>query len=149
MATRSRTAGIPGIPEASTAGAWELAENTAMRLPRGSFATMVRVERGTVLVTQEGDLKDHVLEAGDEFVLRPSGLAVAWAFTDAAVSVRRAALAGRKARPPARVRGALSPGRAREAASWRRKGRSADRCGPPVDLHRPGTPTESTSCAPP
>ncbi len=110
MATKSRTARIPGITEASTAGAWELAENTAMRLPGGSFATMVRVERGTVLVTQEGDLEDHVLEAGDEFVLHPFGLAVAWAFTDAAVSVRRAALAGPK--------GSASRSGARCTFSW-------------------------------
>ena len=48
--------------------------------------TIVRVERGTVLVTQEGDLDDHVLERGDEFVLSTPGLAVAWA-TNAALSI--------------------------------------------------------------
>ena len=71
------------------APASDLAENATMRLPRGRFATIVRVERGTVLVTREGDLEDHVLEAGDELVLPAGGLAVAWAFTDAAVSARR------------------------------------------------------------
>jgi hypothetical protein len=45
------------------------------------------VEAGTVLVTREGDLDDHVLEPGDEILVRPGGLAVAWAFADARVVV--------------------------------------------------------------
>ncbi len=69
--------------------AWELPENATLRLPAGS-GLAVRVERGTVLVTQEGDLDDHVLERGDELVLSRPGLAVAWAFADAALSVRPA-----------------------------------------------------------
>jgi uncharacterized cupin superfamily protein len=100
MATSSRTAAPLVIPEVSSTGAWDLAENATMRLPGGRFATVVRIERGTVLVTQEGDLEDHVLEAGDELVLPPGGLAVAWAFTGASISLRRAALAGPRARPP-------------------------------------------------
>ena len=51
---------------------WELAENQTMRLPRRRVATVVRVERGTVLVTQQGDYEDHVLEQGDELVVRRS-----------------------------------------------------------------------------
>lgn len=70
---------------------WELAENATMRLPRGRSTVIVRVERGTVLVTQEGDLEDHVLEPGDEIALGAGRLAVAWAFTEAAISVREAA----------------------------------------------------------
>ncbi|HSD18852.1 MAG TPA: ATP-binding protein [Anaeromyxobacter sp.] len=67
---------------------WELAENQTMSLPRRRVATVVRVERGTVLVTQQGDYEDHVLEQGDELVVRRSGLAVAWAFTEATISMR-------------------------------------------------------------
>jgi hypothetical protein len=66
---------------------WDLPENATLRLPAG-IALVVRVERGTVLVTQEGDLDDHVLERGDELVLSHPGLAVAWAFTDAALSIQ-------------------------------------------------------------
>jgi hypothetical protein len=95
MATSSRTAAPLVIPEVSSAGAWDLAENATMRLPGGRFATVVRIERGTVLVTQEGDLEDHVLEAGDELVLPPGGLAVAWAFTGASISLRRPVWQGR------------------------------------------------------
>jgi hypothetical protein len=65
---------------------WDLPENATLRLAAGT-GTVVRVERGTVLVTQEGDLDDHVLERGDEFVLSRFGLAVAWAFTNAALSI--------------------------------------------------------------
>jgi Protein of unknown function (DUF2917) len=71
-----------------THGRWELAGDATMRFARGRSAIAARVERGTVLVTQEGDVEDHVLEAGDEIVLRRGGLAVAWALTDAAISVR-------------------------------------------------------------
>jgi hypothetical protein len=94
---RTRTATIP-----STGGRWELAENATMRLPRGRRGTCVRVERGTVLVTQQGDLEDHVLETGDEIVLPVRGLAVAWAFTDAAISAREAALPGSNRQPHVR-----------------------------------------------
>jgi hypothetical protein len=71
-----------------------LAENTTMRFPRRRLATVVRIRRGTVLLTQEGDLEDHVLEGGDEIVLPAGGLAVAWAFTDAAISLREAGPSG-------------------------------------------------------
>ncbi|HEY6006662.1 MAG TPA: DUF2917 domain-containing protein [Anaeromyxobacter sp.] len=71
--------------------AWELAENAAMRVSRRGAAVVVRVDRGTVLVTRQGDLQDHVLEPGDEIRLPRGGLAVAWAFTDATISVRDAA----------------------------------------------------------
>lgn len=91
MATRKQTSAISSIGRV-----WELAENSTMRLPRGRSATIVRVERGTVLVTQEGDLEDHALEPGDEVVLAGRGLAVAWAFTRAAISVRKTARTGSK-----------------------------------------------------
>ncbi len=70
-------------------GTWVLHENATLRLPAGG-SVVVRVERGTVLVTQEGDLDDHVLELGDELVLSRSGRAVAWAFTDAALFIHPA-----------------------------------------------------------
>jgi len=70
--------------------AWDLPANATLRLRAGT-GRFVRVERGTVLVTQEGDLDDHVLEPGDGLVLSRRGVAVAWAFTDAALSVHPAA----------------------------------------------------------
>jgi hypothetical protein len=53
-----------------------------------------------VMVTREGDLEDHVLERGDELLLPAGGLAVAWAFTAARLSVR--GTDGRTAAPPSR-----------------------------------------------
>ncbi len=100
----------PSTTSASTRiSRWELAENHAMRLPRRRAATVVRAERGTVLVTRGGDLDDHVLEAGDELVLPREGLAVAWAFTDAVVSARE----GLRVLPGAEAP-AAAPGEARE-----------------------------------
>src|SRR5512144_2803023 len=78
---------------------WNLAENAAMRVSRRGIALVVRVERGTVLVTRQGDLEDHVLEPGDEPVLPRGGLAVAWAFTEATISVREAVRTGAMLEP--------------------------------------------------
>ncbi|HEY6098871.1 MAG TPA: DUF2917 domain-containing protein [Anaeromyxobacter sp.] len=93
MARTSRT-----IPS-TTAVEWDLAENAAMRVSRRGVAVVVRVERGTVLVTRQGDLEDHVLEPADELLLPGGGLAVAWAFTAATISVREAARNGTEAAP--------------------------------------------------
>ncbi|WP_242344655.1 DUF2917 domain-containing protein [Anaeromyxobacter terrae] len=103
MATTKMTA----LPR--TGVARKLDEDAAMRLWRGGAATVVRVERGTVLVTQEGDLDDHVLEPGDELVLDGEGLAVAWAFTEAVISVREAAQRGSTTRTASSLDGDLSP----------------------------------------
>ena len=75
------------------------------RPPRSRFAVVVRAERGTVLITQEGDPEDHVLEAGDEIILPVGGLAVAWALAEAAISVRHPALMGLDLQSPARLAG--------------------------------------------
>lgn len=80
MATRIRKT------PSSAGGAWDLDEHEAMSLPRGRAGTAVHVHRGTVLVTQEGDGEDHVLEPGDDLVLRRRGRAVAWALTEATIS---------------------------------------------------------------
>jgi hypothetical protein len=87
-------------PTTSTPTTWDLAENAAARVSRARTAVLLRVERGTVMVTREGDLEDHVLERGDELLLPSGGLAVAWAFTAARLSVR--GTAGRTAEPPPR-----------------------------------------------
>jgi hypothetical protein len=41
-----------------------------------------------VLVTQAGDLEDHVLRTGEVLTLPPGGLVVAWALTPSTVAVR-------------------------------------------------------------
>lgn len=105
MAARTKTTAIRGAGEI-----WELAQNGTMRLPRFGSATIVRVERGTVLVTQEGDLEDHVLEPGDERVLKAGPRAVAWAFTEAVITVREGVIDRLEDRPAAPPSG----GRARE-----------------------------------
>jgi hypothetical protein len=79
-------------------GAWWLEADEVMRLPRGRASTTVKVHRGTVLVTQEGDPDDHVLEAEDALVLRSRGRAVAWALTAATISLRDVASTERSER---------------------------------------------------
>lgn len=80
------TTTAPRAPKHDVNGTIELEKDATFRLPR--TGALVRVEQGTVLVTREGDRDDHVLEPGDELVVKPGGLGVAWAFTDAVVSVR-------------------------------------------------------------
>lgn len=81
MATTKRTSAL------LSTGTWELPGNATMRLPRSGLSSVVRVQKGTVLVTQEGDREDYVLATDDEIVLEGGGLAVAWAFTDAEIAV--------------------------------------------------------------
>jgi DUF2917 family protein len=68
-------------------GTVALEQDETLRLPRGRFGIRARVERGTVIVTQAGDLEDHVLEEGDEVWLPSGGLVVAWAITPAVLAV--------------------------------------------------------------
>jgi signal transduction histidine kinase len=84
-------------------GSWELEGNEVVELPRSRVRAVVRVHRGTVLVTQEGDRADHVLEPGDELVLQREGRAVAWALTGASLSLCAASAVGW--RPTAEARG--------------------------------------------
>lgn len=77
-----------------------LAGNETLRLSAG---IEVRCHSGTVLVTQEGDLDDHVLEAGDACRTRPRGRVVAWALSDAELSVSPMERAGRLRAPVAQA----------------------------------------------
>jgi hypothetical protein len=54
----------------------------------------VRVERGLVLVTRQGDAEDHVLEPGMELPLRGRGLAVAWALAPSTIRVEEPDMSG-------------------------------------------------------
>ena len=78
-------------------GTFTLPRDTTLRLGDG----VLRVERGTVLVTRSGDPEDHVLVARAELRLAPGARAVAWALEDAVVTVAcpEAATAPEQARP--------------------------------------------------
>jgi Protein of unknown function (DUF2917) len=64
----------------------ELERDATLRLPRLESGLWLRVDRGQVLVTLEGDLEDHVLGPGEELVLSSGGLAVAWALETSRVA---------------------------------------------------------------
>ena len=66
---------------------WDLPLDGTVRVRPGRDGLVVRVERGTVLVTQSGDPEDHVLEAGAELRLPPGGLVAAWALAPARLAV--------------------------------------------------------------
>ena len=64
-----------------------LAANTVLRLEPGSAGLSFTCVEGTVSVTQEHDLEDHVLLPGQRFEAAPRGVVVVWALSDAQVSV--------------------------------------------------------------
>jgi len=73
----------------------ELEKNTALMLNANKILkTHVRHNRktitclqGKVWVTQEGDLTDHVLSAGDEMITRKDGMVLIQALGNAAIKV--------------------------------------------------------------
>jgi hypothetical protein len=89
--------------ERSRSGRMELPRDATLRLRAGAHGVRIRAESGTVLVTREGDVDDHLLERGDELLVTGSGLVVAWALVPSSVVLSRdfdgrtPALAGRSA----------------------------------------------------
>ena len=68
-------------------GTFALARDATLSPANG----LVRVDRGTVILTQSGDLDDHVLEVGAEFRPAPRGRVVIWALDEALVTIAPAA----------------------------------------------------------
>jgi hypothetical protein len=67
---------------------WTLAADETRRLEGGRTGPVVlRVQRGLLLVTREGDRVDHVLAAGQEAAFPARGRIVAWALEPAQASV--------------------------------------------------------------
>lgn len=64
-------------------GSWELERDRTAVLPGARGEVLLRVERGLLLVTREGDAEDHVLAAGQALVLPAPGKVVAWALEPA------------------------------------------------------------------
>ena len=67
-------------------GTFELERDATLRLHAGD-GVAIRALRGTVLVTREGDLDDHVLEPGDELRVSGRGLVVAWALAPSSLAI--------------------------------------------------------------
>jgi hypothetical protein len=83
------TISMTAMVERSRSGRMELPRDATLRLRAGAHGLRIRAEHGTVLVTREGDLDDHVLERGDEILVTGSGLVVAWALAPSAVVLSR------------------------------------------------------------
>lgn len=66
---------------------WTLDPSTVklLNLGRKAAGHVLRCISGTLWVTQEGDARDHVLNAGEEFVIETPGVVVVQAFTPALV----------------------------------------------------------------
>lgn len=71
----------------STTARFTLHDNGTIRLQPRAQGLRLRAERGTFLVTQEGDPEDHVLSPTQELRTARRGLVVVWALSDGAVEV--------------------------------------------------------------
>ncbi len=76
-------------PGGDAEGTRELSPGQAVRLPSFGEGSSLRLQSGLVVVTREGDHRDHVLEAGSELHLPRRGRVVAWAFELSRIEVRR------------------------------------------------------------
>jgi len=70
-------------------GVRELGRGEVARLPSFRRGSSLRLESGLIVVTREGDRRDHVLEAGSELQLPGRGLVVAWAVEASRIGIRR------------------------------------------------------------
>jgi len=85
---------MKALHEDSTPTTLDLPRDATVRLPPGRGETVVRAVLGTVVVTREGDLEDHILTPGAELRLPPAGLAVAWAVAASRIQVWHAPRGG-------------------------------------------------------
>ncbi len=67
----------------------QLSRGQAARLPSYGAGASLRLRKGIVVVTREGDARDHVLEPGAELQLPGSGRVVAWAIESSRLEIRR------------------------------------------------------------
>ena len=77
-------------------GTLELEADATVRVRPGRRGVSLTALCGTILVTQAGDVEDHVLERGMEHRFRGPGLVVAWALQPSRLGVAYAP-AGRAA----------------------------------------------------
>ena len=68
---------------------------------RGGIGHSIVCHSGTVWVTQDGDLRDVVLHAGQSFMLNRKGPALVQAFEQSAISIERPAAQVRPGMPAA------------------------------------------------
>jgi hypothetical protein len=128
-------------PGGDAEGTRELSRGQAVRLPSFGEGSSLRLQSGLVVVTREGDHRDHVLEAGSELHLPRRGRVVAWAVEVSRIEVRRRNVpladwrTATVVRPPVPARrGDLAE--ARQAVSRERTGPRHQAWPPP----RPGQP---------
>lgn len=72
-------------------GMREMLKDELVRLTPGRAGVVFRVVSGSLYLTQEGDLQDHVLGPGEELRLSGPGLVVAWALAPTSLVVTEAA----------------------------------------------------------
>jgi len=81
-----RLLGAKDQDEVGVLGGQFLARDEVLRIPGGRESAL-RVDRGVVVVTREGDPEDHVLLPGMEVAVPGRGKTLAWALEPAVIQV--------------------------------------------------------------
>ena len=74
-------------PAAAEEGRFALRRDATLRLRPPAGGLVLAALSGTLVVTQQGDRDDHVLTPGATLRVARRGLVVAWALSDASLSV--------------------------------------------------------------
>jgi hypothetical protein len=70
-------------------GRWQLHRDATLALDGGRAGLVLQSHAGTFVVTQEGDVYDHVLAAGGRLATARRGRVVAWALSDGTLGAAR------------------------------------------------------------
>ncbi len=64
-----------------------MGEDSVVRIDGDFRGAVISCEEGTVNVTQQNDIEDHVLSEEDEFLIERKGRVIAWALSDASLEI--------------------------------------------------------------
>jgi len=132
-------------PDGEAEGVRELSRGQAVRLPSSGEGSSLRLRSGLVVVTREGDSRDHLLEPGSELQLPGRGRVVAWALEASRIEIRNRTVSLADWRSTAVVRAPTQPGRGEAAPGrWPANGRERQDARPHGrPPPRPDTPVPS------
>jgi DUF2917 family protein len=77
----------PAAPASAGEGRFALRRDETLRFHPTAGGLALEARAGTIVVTQQGDLVDHVLTPGAAVRLPRGGMVVAWALSDASLAV--------------------------------------------------------------
>ncbi|MBI5196491.1 MAG: DUF2917 domain-containing protein [Nitrospirae bacterium] len=80
---------VSKIPDGKFKGLFKLIldENSILRIDGDRRGTRISCIKGAVYITQQNDIKDHVLPADESFLINRQGRIIIWALSAAAIEI--------------------------------------------------------------